>query len=290
MAGRGVGPVAPPASRGPPGPREGGARPKLPRYRGNGETDKGTKMSTLSQAAITGRIRKIDSSCVWQTYTCLTTLSMIVGTPRKSLEMSIFGQDAATSDFRQAWSLAGDLFARMAPEDKASVRLMGIDEAETFAMAALRNRMTVLGVAGKSAWLKNKDYADAAEVAASAKLEADAIAAAKAEADAIVAEAAKAEETAKAEAHDVADAIAAEAVAEPEAVPVLSVAHIIATLGLLSDEDMHRIASAVNAEAMRRAEIARLAEATKAADAIGASKAPARKRTVKALADLKMAS
>lgn len=248
--------------------------------------------------AVYGRLEKLysGSDYVWQGLSSQLTLGNILGTPAATVQLRLCGAETPGSDYRQARSIADHIFGRMSSAERAAVRELGIDEAGAAVGALITARMDQLGVKGKNALLANMTkFADAAAIAENAALviaaanaekqaEAEAAAAAKAKADADAAAKALADAEADAVTADIAataETIAAETPPKAAAEPIHPLAHLADLLPILSDADLTAIHALVNAEQMRRAELVRLADETKAADLIGASKAPRKVRTLK---------
>jgi len=255
-------------------------------------------------AAVYARLEKLysGSDYVWQGFSSQIVLGNVLGTPPATVQLRLCGTETPGSDYRQARLIGDHIFGRMSSEERATVRAMGIDDASTATAALIAARMAQLGVKGKNALIANMTkFADAAAIAEHAAIviaaanaekqaEAEAATAAKAKADADAAAKALADAEADAITADIAataETIAAETPPVIAAEPVHPLAHMVTVIPTLSDPDLLALQALVNGEVMRRAEIERLTAETKAADAIGATKAP--RRTVRTLAALKAA-
>lgn len=142
-----------------------------------GETKRTKTMETkgFTLAAVAARVQKLDSTFTWKAYTALATLARVTGATKKVVEAKIFGTEKPSKDFNNAWSRAGHVYSRFygSPEAAATVRLMGIDDAEKSAIKAIDDHMTALGVGGKNAYDLVIEFGSKEEIEAAAKAAAD---------------------------------------------------------------------------------------------------------------------
>lgn len=128
------------------------------------ETTKGFSLS-----AIATRVQTIDGAFTWKRYTALATLARLSGATKKIVEAKIFGTEKPSKDFNNAWSRAGNVYSVLFSGDKdkcASIRCMGIDDAEKAMVAAIDGHMAALEVNGKNAYDAVIEYACKADIPA----------------------------------------------------------------------------------------------------------------------------
>lgn len=157
-------------------------------------------------AGLAGRLQKAEKA--WLSYTAAQLLAITKGWKKSTLETKVFGQDKASSTFRNCWKLAEKVFASaFHAGHRETVVTMELDDALNYAVDVLEKHMTALGVRNQ------KDYTAIAHFAGVEEKEA-----AEAIAKADQANAASAERQAEAPATE------AEAAVEPGAKPKSSLA------------------------------------------------------------------
>lgn len=125
-------------------------------------------MSGYTLNGIAGRIRDLENKTNGAYYVGLCWLAMARNSgkgSRKLLEGKVFGQDKPASTFRNAWRIADKAFAEgFHPGHRATVAEMGLDEAIEFAVKALEDHKTALGVSNMKDYEEICKYADKATV------------------------------------------------------------------------------------------------------------------------------